>query len=39
MTKFSLSPRDVQNQIATLRHCELVRGSKEDEGVFIVPFQ
>ena len=39
MTKFSLSSRDFQNQIATLRHCELVRGSKDGDKVFIVPFQ
>ena len=39
MTKFSLSQRDFQNQIATLRHCELVKGNKEGDKVFIVPFQ
>jgi len=37
-TKFSLSPRDLQNQFATLRHCELVKGQKEGDMVYIVPF-
>jgi len=39
MTKFSLSPRDMQNQFATLRHCELLKGRKEGDKVYIVPFQ
>lgn len=38
MTKFSLSLRDFQNQIATLRHCELLRGDKQGDMVYIVPF-
>jgi len=38
MTKFSLSLRDFQNQLATLRHCELLRGSKDGDTVYIVPF-
>lgn len=37
-TKFSLSPRDMQNQFATLRHCELIKGHKEGDQVYIVPF-
>ena len=37
-TKFSLSERDFHNQFATLRHCELVKGKKEGERVYIVPF-
>jgi hypothetical protein len=36
--KFSLAPRDLQNQFATLRHCELVKGTKEGGSVYIVPF-
>jgi hypothetical protein len=36
--KFSLAPRDLQNQFATLRHCELVKGQKEGDKVYIVPF-
>ncbi len=39
MTKFCLSPRDMQNQFATLRHCELLKGRKEGGTVYIVPFQ
>ena len=39
ITKFSLSPRDMQNQFATLRHCELIKGHKENDKVYIVPFQ
>ncbi len=38
MTQFRLSPRDMQNQFATLRHCELLKGRKEGETVYIVPF-
>lgn len=38
ITKFSLAPRDFQNQFATLRHCELIKGTKEGDKVFIVPF-
>jgi len=38
ITKFSLTPRDLQNQFATLRHCELVKGQKEGDMVYIVPF-
>ena len=37
-TKFSLSPRDMQNQFATLRHCELIKGQKEGDQVYVVPF-
>lgn len=37
-TKFNLTVRDMQNQFATLRHCELVRGTKEGDTVYIVPF-
>jgi late competence protein required for DNA uptake (superfamily II DNA/RNA helicase) len=36
--KFNISQNELQNQIATLRHCELVRGQKEDNKVYIVPF-
>ena len=38
MTKYSLSLRDFQNQLATLRHCELLRGDKHGDTVYIVPF-
>lgn len=37
-TKFNITPKDLQNQIATLRHCELVKGSKEGQTIYLVPF-
>jgi hypothetical protein len=30
--------RDLQNQFATLRHCELIKGQKEGDMVYIFPF-
>jgi len=36
--RFNLTPRDMQNTFATLRHCELVRGQKEGDKVYLVPF-
>jgi hypothetical protein len=36
--EFNITQRDLQSQIATLRHCELVRGQKENNKVYIVPF-
>jgi late competence protein required for DNA uptake (superfamily II DNA/RNA helicase) len=36
--EFNISQHDLQNQIATLRHCELVKGRKEGNRVYIVPF-
>ena len=38
ITRFNITPKDLQNQVATLRHCELVKGSKEGQTVFLVPF-
>ena len=38
ITKFNLTQRDFQNQFATLRHCELVKGRKEGDKIYIVPF-
>jgi len=38
MTKFNLAQRDLESQFATLRHCELVRGQKEGDKVYLVPF-
>ena len=35
---FKITQRDLENQFATLRHCELVRGQKEGDKVYIVPF-
>ena len=39
MTKFSISQKDLANQLATLRHCELLKGHKEGGRVYIVPFR
>ncbi len=36
--KFHLSPQELENQIAILRHCELVKGQKEGNKVFLTPF-
>lgn len=38
MTKFGMTQRDLENQFATLRHCELARGQKEGDKVYLVPF-
>jgi len=38
-TTFHLSPRHLENQIAILRHCELVRGEKEGDTVYLAPFE
>jgi hypothetical protein len=37
-TKFHLSPQELENQIAILRHCELVKGQKEGEKVYLTTF-
>ena len=39
MTKFNLTQSDFTNQLATLRHCELLKGQKEGDTVTIVPFR
>jgi hypothetical protein len=36
--KFGISLLEAENQIALLRHCELVKGQKRADGVYIVPF-
>jgi late competence protein required for DNA uptake (superfamily II DNA/RNA helicase) len=35
---FHINQNDLQSVVATLRHCELVRGQKEGDKVFLVPF-
>jgi len=35
---FNLSPQELENQIAVLRHCELVKGQKEGSEVYLTPF-
>ena len=38
MKKFGLSVKEMQTQMAVLRHCELVRGQKEGNKIYLVPF-
>ena len=38
MTNLHITQPDLENIIATLRHCELVRGQKEGDKVYLVPF-
>ena len=35
---FKLTEAELQRQLATLRHCELVKGHKEDNSIYLVPF-
>ena len=35
---FQLSPQELENLIATLRHCELVKGQKEGAQVYLTLF-
>lgn len=38
MTDFNITQSDLESLVATLRHCELVRGQKEGNKVYLVPF-
>jgi len=38
MNNLHITQPDLENVIATLRHCELVRGQKEDDKVYLVLF-
>jgi len=38
MKNFNLAEPDLQTQLAILRHCELVKGSKEDGQIYLVLF-
>lgn len=38
MARFNLSQGELQTQVAVLRHCELVRGQKEGDRVYLAPF-
>ena len=38
MKNFNLAETELQRQLAILRHCELVKGSKEDDQIYLVPF-
>ena len=33
-----LTDAELQRQLATLRHCELVKGRKEGKSIYVVPF-
>lgn len=37
--KFGISQIEAENQFALLRHCELVKGQKRADGVYLVPFK
>ena len=39
MGNFNISEQEIQKQIAILRHCELVKGHKESDNVYLVPFR
>jgi len=38
MKNFNLTEPETQIQLAILRHCELVKGHKEGDKVYLVPF-
>lgn len=38
MANLGISQRDLRNILATLRHCEMVRGQKEGDKVYLVLF-
>ena len=39
MEKLGLSQTELQTQVAVLRHCELVRGQKVGDRVYLAPFE
>jgi hypothetical protein len=38
MAELGVSQQELEKVVATLRHCELVRGRKEGDKVYLVPF-
>jgi SOS-response transcriptional repressor LexA len=36
--KFMLSSVDLENQFAIMRHCQLLKGKKEGDEVYLVPW-
>jgi DNA-binding transcriptional ArsR family regulator len=36
--RFELAESELQRHLATLRHCELVKGLKEGNSIYLVPF-
>ncbi|MDD4497490.1 MAG: hypothetical protein PHV51_04975 [Methanosarcinaceae archaeon] len=37
--ELGIAPREINNQFALLRHCELLKGQKREDGVYLVPFE
>jgi len=37
--RFDMPLEELENEFAILRHCELVKGQKRNDGVYIVPFE
>jgi len=35
---FKLNEADLQRHLATMRHCELIKGNKEGDKIYLVPF-
>lgn len=35
---FGLTEAELQTQLATLRHCELIKGHKQGDIIYLVPF-
>ena len=38
LENFGMKETELQTQLATLRHCELVKGRKEGTSVYLIPF-
>jgi len=38
LANFNLKDTELQAYLATLRHCELVKGRKEGSRIYVVPF-
>lgn len=38
MASFNITQRALEDVVATLRHCEMVRGQKEGDKVYLIPF-
>jgi len=38
LEQFKLPPTELENQFAILRHCQLLKGKKEGDAVYIVPW-
>ena len=38
IARFSIKEAELHTHLATLRHCELVKGRKEGNTVYLVPF-